>query len=100
MKRGGFVYILTNRSNQVLYVGVTSQLKNRIHEHKTKVHPNSFTARYNVDKLVYYEFHQTIKEAIAREKQLKAGSRRKKTDLIDSMNPNWTDLHEQVDVLD
>ena len=100
MKRGGFIYILTNRSNQVLYVGVTSQLKNRIHEHKTKVHPNAFTARYNVDKLVYYEFHQTIKEAIAREKQLKAGSRRKKTDLIDSMNPNWTDLHEQVDVLD
>ena len=100
MKRGGFIYILTNRSNQVLYVGVTSQLKNRIHEHKTKVHPYSFTARYNVDKLVYYEFQQTIKEAIAREKQLKAGSRRKKTDLIDSMNPNWTDLHEQVDVLD
>ena len=100
MKRGVFIYILTNRSNQVLYVGVTSQLKNRIHEHKTKVHPNAFTARYNVDKLVYYEFHQTIKEAIYREKQLKAGSRRKKTDLIDSMNPNWTDLHEQVYVMD
>ena len=100
MKRGGFVYILTNRSNQVLYVGVTSQLKNRIHEHKTKKHPGSFTARYNVDKLVYYEFHQTIEEAIYREKQLKAGSRRKKTDLIDSMNPNWTDLHEQVYVMD
>ena len=92
MERGGFVYILTNKSNIVLYTGVTSNLYARIDEHKNKIHLRSFTARYNIDKLVYYEFLLTIEEAITREKQIKGGSRKKKLDLINSKNPKWLDL--------
>ena len=76
-----YVYILTNKNNTVLYTGVTSNLECRIWEHKHKIY-KGFTARYNVDKLVYYEIHYDSYEAIAREKQIKAGSRKKKIDLI------------------
>ena len=96
MKRGGSVYILTNRPNGVLYVGVTSELIGRVTEHKMKVDPGSFTARYNLDKLVYFEDFAFIEEAIAREKQLKAGSRAKKIALIEAMNPRWRDLYEDL----
>ncbi len=89
-----FVYILTNKGNNVLYTGVTSDLQNRCEEHIHKKHPNSFTARYNVNKLVYYERFGSIEDAIAREKQIKGGSRQKKIDLIVKMNPFWNDLYE------
>jgi putative endonuclease len=88
------VYILTNQYHTVLYTGVTSDLYNRILEHKYKVYPG-FTAKYNVHKLVYFESFEDINEAIAREKQIKAGSRQKKLNLINSMNPDWEDLWEK-----
>jgi putative endonuclease len=92
----GFVYILTNKNNTTLYVGVTAHLLKRVAQHKTKLNPKSFTARYNLDKLVYYEAFQMIGDAIGREKQLKAGSRAKKIALIESINPDWEDLYEEV----
>lgn len=94
MKRGGSVYILTNRPRGVLYTGVSSELLGRVTEHRMKVFPDSFTARYNLDKLVYYEDFEFIEEAIAREKQLKGGSRAKKIALIEGFNPRWVDLYE------
>ncbi|WP_258098677.1 GIY-YIG nuclease family protein [Marinoscillum pacificum] len=96
MVKGGVVYILTNHHHTTLYIGVTSDLYSRIMEHRLKSNPTSFTARYNLNKLVYYEALATIEEAIAREKQLKAGSRKKKVDLINSINPDWRDLFEEV----
>ncbi len=94
MKKGGSIYILTNKNNTVLYTGVSSELTSRIHAHKTKQFPKSFTAKYNIDKLVYFENFHSIEEAIAREKQIKAGSRLKKEKLINSMNPEWIDLYD------
>lgn len=94
--KSGFVYILTNKNNTTLYVGVTSTIVNRIKQHKEKHNPKSFTAKYNLDKLVYYEAFQMIGDAIGREKQLKAGSRAKKVALIESVNPDWDDLYEVV----
>jgi putative endonuclease len=93
----GFVYILTNDNNSVLYTGVTSNLKDRLIQHKHKKHSDSFTARYNLGKLVYYEHLHTIGEAIKREKQIKGGNRRKKIDLINSMNRQWNDLSKFVE---
>jgi putative endonuclease len=92
----GYVYILTNKNNTTLYVGVTSNLKQRILQHKEKQDKKSFTARYNLDKLVYYEAYQMIGDAIGREKQLKAGSRAKKIALIESINPEWLDLYNDL----
>ena len=88
----GFVYILTNKNNTTLYVGVTANLEQRIKQHRSKVDKKSFTARYNLDKLVYFESFQMIGDAIAREKQLKAGNRAKKIALIESENPNWVEI--------
>ena len=88
----GIVYILTNSTNTVLYTGVTSDLTNRLKKHREKTCRKSFTAKYNICKLVYYEFFETIGEAIKREKQLKAGSRDKKIRLVNEMNPCWEDL--------
>jgi putative endonuclease len=96
MKYGGFVYIITNFHNTVLYVGVTSDLRTRIAEHKNKEYKNSFSAKYNCDKLVWYESFERIEEAIAREKQLKAGNRKRKEDLIHSINPHWNDLWMKI----
>ena len=87
-----YIYILTNKNNSVLYTGVTNDLKKRLYEHKNKLFPNSFTAKYNAEKLVFFEITSDIKSAIAREKQIKAGSRKKKIDLIESQNPIWEDL--------
>ena len=92
MEKGGHIYILTNKNNTVLYTGVTSDLAKRLHQHRTGQFKNSFTGRYNVTKLVYYEKFETIEDAIAREKQLKAGSRQKKIKLIERLNPEWDGL--------
>ncbi len=96
MKYGGCVYILTNNYNTVLYTGVTSDLKKRIWQHKNKEFKSSFTANYNCDKLVWYENFLRVEEAIAREKQIKGGSRKAKEKLILSINPEWKDLWEVV----
>ena len=98
MKRGGHVYLMTNKSNRALYTGVTSELRNRVWDHKTKKHSKSFTARYNINKLVYYEGFLFIEEAISREKQIKAGSRKKKIQLIEQLNPNWDDLFDDLPI--
>lgn len=92
----GFVYIITNKYQTVVYVGVTSNLPKRILEHREKRYTNSFSARYNVNILVYYEQFQWIEDAITREKQIKAGSRDAKNGLIRSMNPTWKDLFDEV----
>jgi putative endonuclease len=88
------VYIVTNKSNSVLYVGVTSDLIGRVYAHKHNLY-KGFTATYGCDKLVYYEEYQWIQDAITREKQLKAGSRQKKIDLIVIDNPLWNDLSQR-----
>jgi putative endonuclease len=87
------VYILTNKSNRVLYVGVTSDLVGRIYDHKHKTY-KGFTSTYGCNKLVYYEEYQWIQDAIAREKRLKAGLRQKKIDLVVADNPLWNDLSD------
>ena len=84
---------MTNKNNTVIYTGVTSDLKKRVFQHKTKVY-KGFTSNYNCDKLVYYETFTDINQAIAREKQIKSGSRKKKEMLIIAMNLNWDDLSE------
>ena len=88
-----YVYILTNKANSVLYVGVTNDLVSRVSQHKQKLF-KGFSATYNCNKLVHYEEFQWIQDAIAREKQLKAGSRQKKIDLVNAENPLWNDLSE------
>lgn len=85
------VYIMTNSRHSVLYTGVTSDLEGRVWQHGEKV-VAGFTGRYAVDKLVYYETCEDVDAAIAREKQIKAGSRAKKVALITAMNPEWRDL--------
>jgi putative endonuclease len=96
MNYGGYVYLITNVHNRIIYTGVTSDLVNRIWQHKNKQFPASFSSRYNVDKLVYYRFFETITAAIAEEKRIKGGSRQQKIDLINSMNPEWRDLWEDI----
>ncbi len=90
------VYIMTNKNKSVLYTGVTSDLLKRIHDHKMRINPKSFTARYNIDKLVYFEMVASISDAIQREKQIKAGPRKKKIELINSINPIWNDLSQDL----
>jgi putative endonuclease len=97
MSKGGHVYIMTNAGHTTLYTGVTSELRDRVIQHKEKTYPDAFTARYNLNKLVYYEFHDSIEGAIDREKQVKAGSRQKKIQMINSMNPDWRDLWEDIE---
>lgn len=88
-------YIMTNIGNNVLYTGVTNNLKRRVFEHKEKL-VEGFTKKYNIVKLVYYEIFEDIENAILREKQIKGGSRQKKIDLINSMNRDWKDLYEEL----
>ena len=92
MKKGGCTYIMTNKNRTTLYIGVTSDLYIRVDEHKTKKHPNSFTAKYNLDKLVWFTSFTSIEEAISHEKFLKGKSRQFKIDLIEAFNPEWKDL--------
>jgi len=86
-----YIYILSNKNNNVLYTGVTNNLERRMLEHKSKIN-SGFTSKFNCSKLLYYEEFQWIDEAIAREKQIKGGSRLKKIKLINTHNPNWEDL--------
>ena len=92
----GYIYIITNNNHTVLYTGVTSNLTKRIKEHQDKRYQGSFSARYNVNKIVYYEAFQMIGDAISREKQIKAGSRAKKIALINSINAEWNDLYKEI----
>ncbi|HEY0769078.1 MAG TPA: GIY-YIG nuclease family protein [Sphingobacteriaceae bacterium] len=87
-----FVYIITNAHNTTLYVGVTNNLYSRLWEHRTKQAPNSFSARYNLTKLVYYESFESIVDAINREKYVKGKTRKFKEGLINKSNPDWIDL--------
>jgi putative endonuclease len=96
MKYGGCVYILANHSHSVLYIGVTSDLYARVSEHKEKKYTDSFTAKYNCNKLVYYESFSRIEEAIAKEKQLKRWKREWKLKIIHEMNPEWKDLFDSI----
>lgn len=96
MERGGAVYILTNKLNTTLYIGVTSNLQKRVYEHQNNIFPNSFVSKYNLKKIIYYEGFHSIEEAIGREKQLKGWSRKKKEDLIGTMNPKWIDLTNEI----
>ena len=95
MSKRAAVYILTNEHHTTLYTGVTSNLKARIYQHREKLLPG-FTNRYNVSKLVFYEVGEDIAGAIAREKQIKAGSRQKKIELINAFNPRWRDLYDEI----
>ncbi|MBC8112610.1 MAG: GIY-YIG nuclease family protein [Verrucomicrobia bacterium] len=88
-----YVYLLSNQSNSVLYIGMTNNLLRRVQEHKSKI-TDGFTKRYNVDKLVYFEHFSQVEEAIAREKQIKGWSRNKKELLMKEINPTWDDLFE------
>lgn len=94
--KAGFIYIITNKNNTTLYTGVTSNLPKRIQEHKEKLHLQSFSSKYNLHKLVYWESFQEIGDAIFREKQIKAGSRQQKLHLIESINLEWKDLTEDI----
>lgn len=97
MKRGGCIYIMSNKNNTTLYTGVTSDLQIRVWQHKNNFYPNSFTAKYKTYKLVYFEFYSSIEEAISVEKKIKGGSRLKKEQLINSINPEWNDLYAEVE---
>jgi putative endonuclease len=94
MPKKGYTYITTNKNNTVLYTGVTSTLKDRIDRHRNKKYRNAFSGRYSVFKLVWYQEFDWIGDALKREKQIKAGSRQKKIDLINEMNPEWEDLYD------
>ena len=95
MEKTGYIYIMTNTMKNVFYTGVTSNLKQRVYQHKTGTF-ESFSKQYNCTMLVYYEDCGTIYNAITREKQIKGGSRKKKIELIISMNPDWKDLYETL----
>ena len=93
MERQYYVYIVTNKNNNVLYTGVTNSLSRRVFEHKQKLTPG-FTKKYNLTKLVYYEIFDNVYDAIKREKQIKGGSREDKIVLINKVNRNWKDLYK------
>ena len=93
--RISYVYIMFNFRKGTLYTGVTNNLVRRVWEHKNKI-VEGFTKKYNVDKLGYYEIYADITDAIQREKQIKGGSRKAKLKLIETMNPNWEDLYDEI----
>ena len=90
-----YVYIMTNAHNTVIYTGVTNDLPRRAYAHRNGC-GGIFTRKYNICKLVYYELTESIESAIAREKQIKGGSRQKKIDLVNRLNPGWKDLYEEI----
>lgn len=90
-----YVYILTNQTNKVMYIGVTNDLKRRLYEHKNEL-IDGFTKKYHVHKLVYYESYKDVRLAIAREKQLKGFLRIRKNKLVETTNPTWDDLSEKL----
>ena len=91
-----YVYILSNDHNTVLYTGVTNDLLRRVYEHKNHLDKGSFTAQYNIEKLVYFEVTSDVNAAIEREKQIKGWNRKRKNKLIESKNPNWDDLYHAI----
>ena len=91
-----YVYIITNKRDGVLYIGLTKDLKRRIYQHKNKVHPSTFSARYNLNKLVYFEEYKNESEAKLREKRMKKWNRAWKIELIEKMNSDWKDLYENL----
>ncbi len=93
---GGFVYLMMNKNHTNLYCGVTSNLPQRVWQHQNRFFPRCFTSRYNCFELMYYEWHDSIELAIAREKQVKDYSREKKETLITAVNPSWRDLSKEV----
>ena len=95
MNKQYYIYILTNKRNNVLYTGVTNDLQRRVYEHREKL-VGGFTKKYNLYKLVYYEETKSIEAALNREKQIKGGSRQQKIDLIEGMNPQWKDLYDEI----
>ncbi|MEA1958514.1 MAG: GIY-YIG nuclease family protein [Chloroflexota bacterium] len=95
MKRQYYIYMMTNKNNSVLYTGVTNDLKRKAYEHKQKF-VEGFTKKYNVTRLVYYEICDDAESAIFKEKQIKGWPRKKKDDLVNSMNPEWRDLYEDI----
>lgn len=95
MTKQSYIYIMTNYNDTTLYVGVTNNLARRVYEHKNKL-VEGFTKKYQITKLVYYEVFDDISQAIKREKQLKAGSRKKKLELINNYNKDWRDLYETI----
>ena len=95
MDKQYYVYIMTNKKNSVVYTGVTNDIKRRAYEHRERM-IDSFTKRYKVVKLAYYESYNDINDAIRREKQIKGGSRAKKFNLINSMNKDWKDLYFEI----
>ena len=90
------VYLLTNDTNVAIYTGVTNDLLRRVYEHKQLLDPKSFTARYGIQKLVYYESCTDVLAAIEREKQIKGWNRKRKNKLVESMNPEWKDLYDTL----
>jgi putative endonuclease len=96
MEKHYYVYIATNKGRTVLYTGVTNSLLKRMGQHKERAVVGSFTDRYNINILVYYEIYGNISQALFREKQIKAGSRKKKIDLIIGINPGWSDLLKKI----
>jgi putative endonuclease len=95
MNKTYYIYLLTNKNNNVLYVGVTNNLVRRIYEHKNKLQ-KGFTEKYNIDQLIYYEQYDDIENAIIREKQIKGWTRKKKNELINQFNPKWEDLYQMI----
>lgn len=95
MKENFYVYIMTNRRHGTLYVGVTSDLRKRVYEHKNEI-VKGFTSKYHLHKLVYYEVHDSAESAILREKRLKKWKREWKIQLIEKRNPEWRDLTEEI----
>ena len=91
-----YVYFIANSDNKVLYVGITNNLRRRIYEHKNSLDKKSFTSRYRVNKLVYYEYTGDVRVAIEREKQIKGWNRARKNKLIESKNPEWKDLYDSI----
>ena len=91
-----YVYIMANQKGNVIYTGVTNDLLRRVYEHKNHLDQGSFTSRYNVEKLVYYEVTSDVESAIEREKQIKGWNRKHKNKLIESKNPDWLDLYESI----
>ena len=91
-----YVYIMVNENNHVIYVGITNDLVRRVCEHKNHLDKGSFTDRYNVEKLVYFEITSDVNSAISREKQIKGWNRNRKNKLVEKINPNWDDIYDSI----
>jgi putative endonuclease len=96
MEKGGFIYFMTNKNRTTLYIGVTNDLQRRVWEHCNHINKDSFSAKYNLEYCVYYEYFSSIEQAIERETQLKKWSRSKKETLINRKNPEWNDLFKSI----